>query len=103
MRSKTSTLNRLFAAIFLVVLCVTAASAQSDWVGQFLHRYRPPLIDPSARVTPEVSDAAFRQMVRTRVEPVPHQEILEVTAVVHAAVRSQNEKSRLVTLGEVLS
>ena len=46
---------------------------------------------------------AFRRMVRTRVEPVPHQEILEVTAIVHAAVRSQQEKSRLVELAEVLS
>jgi predicted dehydrogenase len=46
---------------------------------------------------------AFRRMIRTRVEPVPHQEILEVTAVVHAAVRSQNERSRLVSLAEVLS
>jgi len=44
---------------------------------------------------------AFRRMIRTREEPVPHREILEVTAVIHAAVRSQNEKSRLVALPEV--
>ena len=46
---------------------------------------------------------AFRRMIRTRVEPVPHREILEVTAIIHAAVRSQNERSRLVSLAEVLS
>ena len=41
-------------------------------------------------------------MVRTRVEPVPHQEILEVTAIIHAAAKSLNEKSRLVNLEEVM-
>lgn len=45
---------------------------------------------------------AFRKMVQTKVEPVPHQEILEVTAIVHAAARSLAEKSRLVSLAEVL-
>jgi predicted dehydrogenase len=45
--------------------------------------------------------ATFRQMVKTRVEPVPHEEIAEVTAIVHAAARSLREKSRLVELAEV--
>jgi predicted dehydrogenase len=44
----------------------------------------------------------FREMVRTGREPVPHQEILEVTAIIHAAARSLQEKSRLVALSEVL-
>ena len=26
----------------------------------------------------------FREMIRTRREPVPHREILEVTAIIHA-------------------
>ncbi|MCH7725868.1 MAG: hypothetical protein IH991_05215, partial [Planctomycetes bacterium] len=47
--------------------------------------------------------AAFRQMVLTRKEPNPHQEILEVTAIIHAATKSQQEKSRLVKLAEVLA
>jgi predicted dehydrogenase len=47
--------------------------------------------------------ATFREMVRTRQEPVPHQEILEVTAIVHAGAKSLNEKSRLVSLAEVMS
>ena len=46
--------------------------------------------------------ATFRQMVLTGKEPVPHQEILEVTAIVHAAAQSLKEKSRLVALPEVL-
>ncbi len=46
--------------------------------------------------------ATFRDMLHTRVEPVPHQEILEVTAVVHAAAKSLGEKSRLVKLAEVM-
>lgn len=45
---------------------------------------------------------AFRQMVQTGVEPVPHREILEVTAIIHAGVKSRQEKSRLVALAEVM-
>ena len=47
--------------------------------------------------------ATFREMIRTRKEPIPHQEILEVTAIVHAAARSLKEKSRLVALAEVMN
>jgi predicted dehydrogenase len=43
----------------------------------------------------------FREMVRTRKEPVPHREILEVTAILHAAARSLGEKGRQVLLSEV--
>jgi predicted dehydrogenase len=45
--------------------------------------------------------ATFREMIRTRKEPIPHREILEVTAIVHAGARSLKEKSRLVELSEV--
>jgi predicted dehydrogenase len=45
----------------------------------------------------------FREMVRTRVEPVPHQQILEVTAMLYAGAKSLQEKSRLVPLAEVLN
>ena len=47
--------------------------------------------------------ATFRDMVITGKEPVPHQEILEVTAIVHAAAQSLKEKSRLVKLAEVMA
>lgn len=46
--------------------------------------------------------ATFRQMLLTGVEPVPHQEILEVTAIVHAGAKSLQEKGRLVELAEVM-
>ena len=46
--------------------------------------------------------ATFREMVRTGREPVPHEEILEVTAIVHAAAKSVTERSRLVELKEVM-
>jgi len=46
--------------------------------------------------------AGFRQMLRTGQEPNTHQEILEVTAVVHAGAKSLKEQSRLVKLSEVL-
>jgi predicted dehydrogenase len=45
--------------------------------------------------------ATFREMVRTGKEPIPHEEIIAVTAIVHAAAKSVKEKSRLVELGEV--
>ncbi|MBP90266.1 MAG: hypothetical protein CMJ64_26750 [Planctomycetaceae bacterium] len=45
---------------------------------------------------------SFRQMLRTGKEPNSHQEILEVTAIVHVAVQSLQEKSRLVELAEVM-
>jgi predicted dehydrogenase len=45
--------------------------------------------------------ATFREMVRTRKEPIPHEEIVAVTAIVHAGAKSLKEKSRLVELGEV--
>jgi hypothetical protein len=44
--------------------------------------------------------ATFREMVRTGKEPIPHEEIVAVTAVVHAGAKSLKEKSRLVELGE---
>ena len=44
----------------------------------------------------------FLGMVKTRVEPVPHQEILEVTAIIHAGAKSREEKGRLVELAEVM-
>lgn len=44
----------------------------------------------------------FREMIRTRREPAPHQEILEVTAIVHAAAKSLEERGRLVALTEVM-
>ena len=45
--------------------------------------------------------ATFREMVKTRKEPVPHDEIVAVTALVHAAAKSLKEKSRLVDVAEV--
>jgi hypothetical protein len=44
----------------------------------------------------------FREMVRTRREPVPHREILEVTAILHAGARSMDNGGRLVRLSEVM-
>jgi predicted dehydrogenase len=44
----------------------------------------------------------FREMVRTHREPVPHREILEVTAILYAGARSLEEGGRLVALAEVM-
>jgi predicted dehydrogenase len=45
----------------------------------------------------------FREIVRTHKEPIPHREILEVTAIVHAGAKSLKEKGRLVELSEVMA
>jgi hypothetical protein len=45
----------------------------------------------------------FREMIRTRKEPIPHREILEVTAILHAGAKSLREKGRLVELSEVMA
>lgn len=60
-----------YAAVFLFfALLPPAAPAQANWVGQFLNRYRPPLIDPASKLTPAVSDGPWRLMVRDGVLPV---------------------------------
>jgi predicted dehydrogenase len=46
--------------------------------------------------------ATFRQMVKTGQEPIPHEEIGAVTAIVQAAARSLKEKSRLIELTEIM-
>ena len=44
----------------------------------------------------------FRDMIRTRTEPIPHEEIVQVTAILHAGARSMTERGRLVALSEVM-
>ena len=45
--------------------------------------------------------ATFRDMVKTRREPVPHEEILAVTGIVRAGAKSVAERGRPVELAEV--
>ena len=49
-----------------------------------------------------IAKVPFRGMVKTGVEPVPHQEIIEVTAMLYAGAKSMQEKGRLVELKEVM-
>jgi len=60
----------LAAFVLLFTFSSTTASAQSNWVAQFLNRYRSPAIDPASRVTPPISDAPWRLMVQEGVLPV---------------------------------
>lgn len=46
--------------------------------------------------------ATFREMALTGKEPVPHDEIVEVTALIHAGAKSLKEKNRMVALAEVM-
>lgn len=45
----------------------------------------------------------FRRMALTRQEPILHQEILEVTAIIQAGAKSLQERGRLVSLAEVMA
>jgi outer membrane protein len=63
-------MKRCFSSALLLLVFVCSASAQSDWVGEFLHRYRAPAIDPASRVTPPVSDESWRLLVREGILPL---------------------------------
>src|SRR5262245_28802455 len=56
----------LFACLLLTLPIVLAqvASAQTNWVTQFLNRYQPPSVDPASTVTPQSCYAPWRWMVR---------------------------------------
>lgn len=68
----------LLTLVLLITLFSTTASAQSNWVTQFLHRYRSPAIDPASRVTPPVSDGPWRLMVKEGVLPVSVSDVIRL-------------------------
>jgi outer membrane protein len=71
--------TRLITVLLLCALFASTASAQSsDWVSQFLNRYRPPAIDPASRVTPNVSDAPWQLMVREGSLPLTVNDVIRL-------------------------
>jgi len=70
MSRKCSTVGAICKALLFVLVITTTASAQSNWVTQFLNRYRSPGLDPGSRVTPPVSDTPWRLMVKDGVMPI---------------------------------
>src|SRR5262249_33206564 len=64
--------------VFLGALFTTTASAQSNWVTQFLNRYKSPAIDPASRITPPVSDTPWRLMVKDGVLPVSVNDVVRL-------------------------
>ena len=75
---KMDKLNRIAVLLCIFYIFATTASAQSNWVGQFLNRYRPPVIDPASRVTPQVSDAPWRLMVQQGVLPLSVSDVVRL-------------------------
>src|SRR5215470_10086079 len=69
---------RFLQILLLLALFTTTASAQSNWVTQFLNRYRSPGIDPASRITPPVSDAPWRLMVRDGVMPISVSDVVRL-------------------------
>src|SRR5438477_1689344 len=66
--------------LFGVMLAVftTAASAQSNWVGQFLNRYKPPKTDPAAAALAQASDEPWRVMVQQGLLPISVSDIIRL-------------------------
>jgi len=60
------------------------------------------LTSSRASRAPQRRQAQRLPRAQPRQEPVPHREILEVTAIVQAGAKSLAEKSRMVPLAEVL-
>src|ERR1700741_19474 len=71
-------MRAVFASLLIIALFTTTASAQSNWVGQFLNQYRPPAVDPAARVTPQVSDAPWRLLVRQGMLPLSVSDVVRL-------------------------
>ena len=71
-------MTRIYMAVLFVMLFTTTASAQSNWVTQFLSRYRSPAIDPASRITPPVSDTPWRLMVKEGVLPVSVSDVVRL-------------------------
>src|SRR5688572_1882581 len=61
---------KMFLAVLLLTAFTTSAAAQTKWIGDFLNRYRPPAVDPAARVTPAVSDTPWQLMVQSGTLPI---------------------------------
>jgi len=62
----------------MIALFTTTAAAQSNWVDQFLNRYKPPKVDPAAAVTPQVSDEPWRPMVTQGALPLSINDVVRL-------------------------
>ena len=71
-------MKKFVTASLCAVLFATTGTAQSNWVGQFLERYRAPAIDPAARVTPEVSSAPWQLMAQQGVLPLSVNDVVRL-------------------------
>ena len=55
-----------------------SASAQSNWVTQFLNRYKPPKIDPSAALVPQIPGQPWQPMVKQGVLPITVNDVIRL-------------------------
>ncbi|HLH32321.1 MAG TPA: TolC family protein [Terriglobia bacterium] len=73
-QSREATLYRIFFALLLALALATTSFAQTDWVGQFLNRYKP--LNPA--ITPQAADEPWRLMVRQDTLPVSVPDIIRL-------------------------
>src|SRR5206468_5422303 len=69
--------RQIFIAGFLLALFTAPATAQSNWVEQFLNRYQPPKLDP-APVTPQIGDEPWQNMVQQGALPMSLNDVIRL-------------------------
>src|SRR5215510_11070452 len=70
--------SKVLTAVLLLAIFATSSFAQLNWVSQFLGRYRAPVVDPAARITPLVSDAPWRLMVQQGALPLSVRDVIRL-------------------------
>ncbi len=69
--------RQIFIAGLILALFTSPATAQSNWVKQFLNRYKPPKLD-TAVVTPQVSDEPWQNMAQQGVLPMSVNDVIRL-------------------------
>jgi outer membrane protein TolC len=71
-------MKKVVVAVLMLAVASMPATAQKKWLGDFLDRYRPPVVDPASKVTPQVSDAPFRLMVQSGTLPISVSDVIRL-------------------------
>src|SRR3989442_4105672 len=70
--------KQIFTAGLLVALFTATATAQSNWVEQFLNRYKPPKVNPAAPGTEQVADEPWQKMVPEGALPMSLNDVIRL-------------------------
>jgi len=70
--------KQVFTAGLLVALFTATATAQSNWVEQFLNRYKAPKVNPAAPATEQVADEPWQKMVPEGALPMSLNDVIRL-------------------------